>query len=295
MAVHVLIVAFVLSLAAVAAQRAEEPSLDVVLDRLGAYLLDYEAALSVITADEIYKQDEVGLRWVLGGADRELRRPQIIKKRLLESEIAFVRLPASGEWASFRDVRKVDGRTVSEGRARLTELLTRKEPALKQAAAIMTASSKYNLGALRTINMPTVPLEILHPRHRQQFTYTLDGPEKVRGVTTVRVAFVETASPTVIRMPTGEDVKTSGVAWVDPSSGRLWRATVVWAGGLPSNQAQQNASRLLVEFAEDARLKTMVPVEMDEVFYVPRARGEAHATYRNFKRFETGARLIPQP
>ena len=39
----------------------------------------------------------------------------------------------------------------------------------------------------------------------------------------------------------------------------------------------------------------MVPRTMTEVFSVPRGRGEGRATYSNFRRFGTSARIVPQP
>ena len=176
---------------------------------------------------------------------------------------------------------------------RLAALLSRGSDVAAQAAAITAASSKYNLGAERTINMPTVPLEILHPRHHARFTYRRAGGDVVRGVDAAKVDFRETGSPTVIRRPGGGDVPSTGSAWIDPKNGRLVRALVIWPND-PGAGPTVHDSRVMVDFTMDRRLKTMVPVEMREVFYAEGGRGEAQASYKNFKRFETGARLVPQ-
>lgn len=273
---------------AVAAQAPNAPSVEDVLDRMAAYFRSYEAQLTAITADERYEQNEQRTGWTRGRGGRIA--PPLMRR--LDSEVAFVRLPGSGEWAGFRDVRRVDGRTTTGGSSRLTELMARGSTAFEQAAAITMASSKHNLGTPRTTNMPTVPLEVIHPRHRERFTHRLDGSETVRGARAQRVIFEEVGRPTIIQRPNGGDVKSSAVAWVELDSGRVWRAEVVfqdWGASAPT----RNDVRLRVEFAIDRRLQTMVPIEMREVFYVPGGRGEGNATYRNFKRFETGARIVP--
>lgn len=269
------------------AQTPSEPSVDQVLDRMTAYFEAYEAQLTAITADERFEQSErrVGLLLRL---ERRSPRPLV---RKLDSEVAFVRLPGSGEWTGFRDVRRVDGRATAGGRTRLTELMAQGSTTLEQATAITIASSKHNLGAPRTTNMPTVPLEIIHPRHRRRFTHRLDGRERIRGAHTVRLIFDEVEQPTIVQRPGGGDVKSLAVAWVEPGSGKVWRAEIVFLNwGAPA--PRRNDVRLRVDFDMDRRLQTMVPVEMRETFYVPDGRGEGRATYRNFKRFETSARIV---
>lgn len=285
------LVVFFLSFTALAAEAQTDPSLDVVLDRLDSYLRAYEKQLSAITADERYVQHEQRVGWTRGDRFSKIQPPLV---RRLDSEMAFVRLPGDGDWAGFRDVRRVDGKSVTESRVRLGELFARGSNTFEQATAITAASSKYNLGATRTVNMPTVPLEVLHPRHRHQFSYRLVSKERVRRARTMRVEFVEVASPTVIQLPAGGDVPSAGTAWIEPTTGRLWRAMVVWKGGQAHLEPRANDSRVTVDFDLDRRLETMVPIEMKEVFYVPDGRGEGRATYRNFKRFETGARIVPQ-
>lgn len=273
------------------AQDRDAASVESVLDRLSEYLSVYEKQLTAITADERYEQ-----RVALPGYDARSPALRALRSRArqLDSEMAFVRLPGdAAAWAGFRDVRWVDGKRVEGSGIRLTEVLAGGANAFEQAAAMTAASSKYNLGAPRTINMPTVPLEVLHPRHRAQFSYRLAGSERVRGIKTVRVEFAEMLSPTVIRTPDGGNLASAGTAWIDPGTGQLWRAMVVWNQGPVDPTPAPNDTRVTVEFAVDRRLQTMVPIEMREVFYVPEGRGQALATYRNFKRFETGARIVP--
>ncbi len=274
---------------ALSAQAPPAPTVESVLDRMAAYFEAYEAQLATITANEWYEQQEQRL----GLPSTSFRgTPPAPLVRKLESEVAFVRLPGSGEWAGFRDVRRVDGRRTTGNATRLTALMSRGSSTFEQALAMTVASSKHNLGTDRTTNMPTVPLEVIHPRHRQRFAHRFDGRETIRGARTERLVFEEVQRPTIIQRPNGGDVQSTAVAWVEASSGKVWRAEVVFRDW-GTVTARSNDVRLRVEFAMDRRLQTMVPVEMRETFYVPGGRGTGKATYNNFKRFETGARIVP--
>ena|SRR5687767_8480405 len=89
------------------------PALDQLLDRMGAYLVEYEALLGSVVADERFEQSINATR--LGG-----------ERLLLESEVAFIRLPGDSEWLGFRDVRKVNSKPVADRGASISDLLDRK-------------------------------------------------------------------------------------------------------------------------------------------------------------------------
>jgi hypothetical protein len=152
------VVAAFLAVNPLAAQPPRAPSADTPVERMGAYLESYSAQLIAMTADERFEQREVLLleEHVMGErAERPVPRPY----RRLEADVAFVRLPGSDEWV--------------------------------QATAMTAASSRYNLGAPRTTNMPTVPLDLLHPKHRPDLPKELKGTESIRGVKTSRLGFTE--------------------------------------------------------------------------------------------------------
>ena len=254
--------------------------LDQLLERMGAYLLAYEAHLSSVVADEAFEQRIFG-RIAAG------------KPRRLQSEIAFMRLPGDAEWLGFRDVRQVDGAPVKHSGVSISEVLTSNGGDIKKALAIANASARYNLGLPRTINLPTAPLDIIHPRYRDAHRFELLGPESVGGIQTALVGFHEVTRPTLVREPSGIDLVSSGRIWIEPSTGTVWR--VEWA--YQEEHKRSNgwpAPRLRVDFQPHKELGFMVPAEMTEVFTVPRARGEGRAVYRNFRRFGTSARIVPQ-
>jgi hypothetical protein len=259
------------------------PTLDQLLDRMGAYLAEYESQLSSVVADERFEQN------VYAGAGSRAQGTT------LESEVAFIRLPGGAEWLGFRDVKRVNFKAVKQSGPSITDVLTSAAGDMTKARAIANASAKHNLGLPRTINVPTAPLDIIHPAHRAAHRYELTGDESVRGTRTMVVAFTEVTRPTLVREPDGDYLVSSGRIWIDPESGSVRR--VEWVYQAEKRYARAPAPpRLRVDFERHPQLGFMVPRAMTEVFSTTsRTRGEGWATYRNFRRFGTSARIVPQP
>jgi hypothetical protein len=205
--------------------------------------------------------------------------------------VAFIRLPGGAEWLGFRDVRRANDKDVEASGLSISEVLASAAGSISKARAIAQASARYNLGLPRTINVPTAPLDIIHPRHRAAHRYELLGQERVRGTTTMMVGFLEVARPTLVKEPSGRDLVSSGRIWLAPDTGTIWR--VEWTYQARARRSGP-APRLRVDFAPH-ELGCMVPITMTEVFSVRDGRGEGRATYRNFRRFATGARIVPPP
>jgi hypothetical protein len=252
------------------------PPLEHLLDRMGAYLTEYESQLSSLVADERFEQN------VYSNFNLSVT---------LESEVSFIRLPGGAEWLGFRDVKKVSGRPVASAGPSVRELLTLPAPDLTKALAIANGSAKHNLGLPRTINLPTGALDIIHPLHRSAHAYELLGNEAVRGTRTMVVAFRETARPSLLQEPSGLNLFSSGRIWIEPSTGTVWRVEWIY---LPEKRPSGPPPRLLVDFVRHDELRMMVPATMTEVFSVQNGRGQGRATYRNFRRFGTSARILPQ-
>ena len=70
---------------------------------MGAYLIEYETQLSSVVAEERFDQN------IYGGRGRS--------SALLESEVAFYRLPGGAEWLGFRDVKRVNWKAGENERA----------------------------------------------------------------------------------------------------------------------------------------------------------------------------------
>ena len=270
-----------------ASVNAQSLPVETLLDRMAAYLHEYENELSSVVADERFQQRVVYTRAYKNGlpvTDDERRR--------LDSEIGFLRLPGGLDWLGFRDVRKINGKEISASQKRITESLASTTDVMKQARAIADASAQHNLGVPRTTNVPTAALEIIHPRNYSAHQFELKGNDTVRKTKVAVLAFTEKRRPPLVSAYGGQELVSSGRIWLEPASGRIWRVEWIYAPAIGT------PSSLRVEFARDDMLGIMVPIEMHENFMVIgglNARGDGVAFYTNFRRFGTGARIVPQP
>jgi hypothetical protein len=268
-----------LLLALVLSAQAEDAS--VMRDRLDKYLLEYEPQLSSLVADEELTQ-------------RSRERNWVVNHRRIQSEVAFIALPGATGWMGFRRVLKVNGKAIKDAGVPLAQLMTEgASNDFDQARLLLADSAAHNLGAPRTINLPNLPLELLHPRHRHRFEQQIFAPDKVRGTPAVLLRFDERSTPTIIQQAGGGDMKTVVWAWIEPDSGRLLRAQVTARDariGMTPFVAE-----IRVEFRADEKVGMLVPFEMNETFFVDRGySGTGTAKYSNYRRFETKARIVPQ-
>jgi hypothetical protein len=265
--------------AQVASPASLQPATNEILDLFDRYLPRYEQQLSTLVADEDFQQQ-------IDHASHNLRA----RRRLL-SDVAFLRLPGQQDWLAHRSVREVDGRPVGTGRLRLTDLLAQaRADDLQRARAIVEESSALNLGNPRTINVPTLPLELLHASHRHLFDITVDGEQQEDGRRLARLLFRERSPGAIVRSTQGDYVRAGVLAWIDIDTGELLKADATLN---PSTESGR-ATRVRVEFRYDPALKLLVPARMEEWFPAAAGNGRGEARYSNFRRFTTGARVVPQ-
>jgi hypothetical protein len=273
------------SIREVGGQGGQPPPADL-LAKLDVYLTQYETDLSTIVAHENYRQSES--RISSSSADQSL--PSIIsRQRTLYSEVAFWRLPGEREWFGVRHVRRIDGKDV-DARG-LVEVLSNARPDLdKVAREIVDASSRHNLGEHRTVNMPTVPLELLHPRNRAKVQLQVGRGVHLNGARTTQITYREIGEGGLIRDRAQRPMRSSGSVWVEPD-GRIRRITL----HLRMGRASTMSNELRVDYRFDTHVNAMVPTEMTEDF-IADGGGEfkGRATYSNFRRFTTAARIVPQ-
>ena len=270
----------ILLLAAISFQ--SSPALDSVLSRLDTYLAGYEPRLSQVIADEDMSQT----RPARSSAATPFRHR-------LKSEVAFVRLPGDGAWLGYRSVKSVNGKSIMQSSERLLELLARGPDEQRRAATIARESARYNLGEPRTINVPTLPLEFLHPRNRARLTFTLLTIEHIGSRRLRRIAFEETQRPTLVRGPGNEDLWSYGSAWIEEGTGRILEAEVRTYDPAVGKGTREAVIR--VWFVEHTTLGFLVPSRMNEIFAIDSDRGRGEASYSNFRTFGTSARIVPQP
>ena len=257
-------------------------------DRLDKYLLEYEPQLSTLVADERFSQRDAPSRQaVVSGAPDSVHRTIV-------SEVAFISLPGNAGWLGFRRVMSVNNKDVKDKGTPLSTLLSDgASDDYDQARLLLADSASTNLGLPRTTNLPNLPLEFLHPRNRHRLHHRVDGTEKVRGIETTRMVFLEHSTPTIIQRPEGGDMPSLVTAWIETATGRLLRAEVktrdARMGVLPFD------NRIRVDFRADDKLGVLVPYEMQEEFFAGRFReGTGTARYSNYRQFKTTVRVVPQ-
>jgi len=306
--------------AAIETQPAAARSVDDLVRRARAYVVEYGAELSLVIGVERYRQ------WVQNsdastpmgsGGNRPWSRETV-------SEFALVR--AKDDWLGYRDVFNVDGKTVGDRQDRLLQLF-QKTPAtaVDQGRRIADESARYNAGGMqRNFNVPTMALFFLHPSNASRFSFDLVGSDTIDGTPASKVRYRETQKPTIIRTSAGKNMPVSGVFWIDPSRGRILKTSLeitgeAQLGRLSGSMADAYAnkavrpgewtdgrvdtySRVSTTYKLDERIGLLLPAEMVEEYQgVSRnqATGEdritkinCRATYSDFKKFETSGRIV---
>lgn len=243
-----------------------------VLRRAGDYARDYHRGLRAIVADEHYVQK------ASGEFDRE---------RTLRSEFMMVRgLGREEMWLAFRDVLEVDGKAVGSSRGRLEQLLAESGTTfVDRTRALAKEQARYNLGDIvRTINVPTLPFEFLYAGQQSRFRFRAAGQATIGETPCVVLSYEERERPTLIRTPDGDDVIAKGTFWIEASNGRIWKTELRTGGRVQST--------ITVTYGLEPRLNLLVPLRMEESYITRETRISAVATYSNFRRFETDARII---
>jgi hypothetical protein len=262
-----------------------EPDLKTVLQRAAAYASDYHERFTALVAEERYVQRV--------GPDPARPSTAVVsaaRERVLKSDYVIVRdFAGSNSWLGVRDVFDVDGEPVNADRTRLQSLLSDTTHSLAQRVrALADLQAKYNLGDLyRTINVPTLALEFLLADRQPRFRFKRTGTTVFRGAPVWIVTFEERDRPTIIRTPEGRDVRSSGTFWIDPSTGAVLRSELR-AGQIPGRPLH---SIIIVSYTRNARFDMLLPDDMNELYITGRTRIEGHATYTNFRRFETEVKI----
>lgn len=260
------------------APRAQAPDVSAIVTRVHTYLDQYEPKLRDLLADEVFEQRTV--------VTTEYGNVHVGERRRLDSDVAFLRLPGELAWLGQRMVRRIDQRAL-EGIGRLDQVFVEAGPGLlARAKAIADANARHNLGHPRSLNLPTLPLDLLGRRRATAFTVTVEGRARVRGHDTVRLRLLEKAPGHIIAFDERRFVRTDVQAWVG-DDGAIHRAQVTL---LPPGGGGRHDLR--VEFERHAALGLLVPARLTES-WEGRQNGDGAATYTNYRGFQTSARLVP--
>jgi VWFA-related protein len=267
--------------------------LDGVLSRATAYVESYGARAVSTLAEERYVQAIVdsplidraeALSWRDQPGEARKRTPGVAERRQIAADLLMVKSDA-GWLVPYRDVAAVDGRPVKDRDARAMQLFTSGgQPSPATLRQITEEGARYNLGNVRrTVNVPTMALFVLHPRHIARFEFELGGAETIEGVPTTIVRFREKRGPTLIQTGRRDDVFSSGRLWIAEDGSVRQTAFHV--------EERDSGIRLRVEvnYRDVPSLGLLLPSEMRETYAnVPgdRLRSiEGRATYQNFRAY----------
>jgi len=271
---------------------ARPATLDALLSRGTAYVDRYSNRAVSTVAEERYVQAILdnpafdrteALAWQDGEPHR--RGLGVSARRQINADLLMVKTD-NGLFTNYRDVSAVDGKPVKDRGQRALSLFTAggAAPAHTTLNQVAQEGARYNLGTLRrTLNVPTLPLFVLHPRHVGRFAFEPAGTETVDGVATTIVRFREKRGPTFVRTTRGDDVFVNGRLWL-ADDGRVIKTALV-----VDERDTGVKVRIDVVYRDAPNLGLLMPVEMRESYTnLPgdRMRSiEGRATYSNFRAF----------
>ena len=262
------------------------PPLEVVLERAGKYVAEYQKGLRGIVAEEEYFQNFTTSRGSPGARGRITR-----EGRQLKSDLLLVKLGDEERWMQFRDVFEVDRRPVRDRDQRLYKLFVdgKAADAQAQAEAIQLESSRYNLGPVtRTINVPVLGLYFFDRNFIVGVQYALAKPGNVKRFADLApeqsislVEFKETTRETAVRGERGRDVPSHGKAYIDHTTGRILMTEM-------TAQDTSLSATIYVTYKAEPGLPVLVPQEMREIYTMPRSdtRIDGRAKYGKFRQFQ---------
>jgi hypothetical protein len=248
-----------------------------VLMRAGEYVISFQAAFARVVGFERYRQ--------------EVHAPRGGELADLESEVFFVGPNDLHSSMTVRNVLTVNGRSVAGASGSVIELLAERgnRARLRELA---DASAQYNIGQLRrNFNDPTFALMFLEPDSQKRFRFSADGTGEVDDVPVQRVKFEERDRPTFVRDGRSHrDAPSSGTLFI-AGDGRVMRSE------LRLQAPRDTTSAISVTFGYEPRLEMMVPTLMEEEYRTSHSPSQrevitCRASYSNYRRFETGARII---
>jgi VWFA-related protein len=244
-----------------------DPVLATVLEKAGDYVVGFAEAFRDVVVQETY------LQWMANsGAPRRSK-----------ADLVYVGIPGAISWTCFRDVFEVNGQPVREHESRLEKLFLAESraSAIQKADAIIIASAQYNLGTLRTVNVPTLPLLFLHPENQHRFRFERKGRRRFGDRDAVEIALHEVVQPTLVNDGERGSVPATGRVFVDPRDGVVLRTEI-------HLNPSQTIAYLVTDYRFDPGLGIWLPAKMTEQYRDPRNKAidtEASARYAKYRRF----------
>ena len=239
---------------------------DATLRRAAGYVEAFERTFAAVMWRERYQQ-EAHTQTRFNASGGRFTVPS--GRRVLESELLLVWLPADASWIAVRDVVAVDGVARAEADRRVSRALGGAPISVAQLKQLASENGRYNIGQIvRTFNEPTFALLLLDDQHRHRFAFRRAKRESIGGRRAVTYEFLERARPTLIK-DRNRDVPARGTLWIDESSGQVLQTT------LELEQKEEGLrGTMTVRYAVHTEFAVLVPVEMRETYVSTAGRGD---------------------
>lgn len=269
---------------------AQEPTLETVLERAGAYVEDYQKRLAAIVSEESYRQQVITGSRPGRTTGRQFRE--------LKSDVLLVK-PGEGGWLQFRDVFEVDSKPVRDRDQRLYKLFVdAKADRAEQVAAIQSESARYNIGPLtRTINIPIMGLLFFLPANQEVSTFKQVESGNIKALSALAapadirtIEFKETEPGTMVRGAAGRDIPSHGRAWIDSRTGRILRTEHISVDTFVR-------AEVVVTYRTESGIELLVPGDMRENYFLIQRNTTitGRATYSRFRQFTVTTSEKPKP
>ena len=258
-----------------------------VLRRAGAYVTRFEQTFSSVIWHERYTQVSRQRRQFASSGGTF---STVAARRSLESELFLAWIPHDASWIAVRDVISVDGVPRPAGDRRLQSVLSGATVSSVRLRQLATENGRFNVGTIvHSFNEPTLALLFLDERYRQRFTFQPTEERTIHGRRALACTFIERERPTVIQ-DGNHDVPAKGTMWIDVMTGTVLQTRLELM-----TEERELRGQMTVQYGPHPRFDVLVPMEMHEA-YASTTGEEINtvATYSDFRRFQTGARLIVQ-
>ena len=274
----------------------EDVSLTDLLARAGTYVRQFEEDFSLVLSDEDYRQKERFDSALTVDATNEIPRPYRFQRQMnMLSEMLFLWVPQDQSWIAVRSPLMVGRQSIPNSKDRIDRVLRDETPGRDTRLRLLAAeSARFNLGFYHDYNSPTLALQFLDPAFQSRFTFTIVGSDRVNGIATTKLAFVERQQPTVI-VSDGDNLFSTGRLWLRVSDGAVLRTQLTLKLAATRTKAGMNGS-VVVEYGRNEKLGMWVPTRMQETYDQIGGINDAldcTATYAHFRRFETSGRILP--
>ncbi len=209
------------------------PTLEDVLGRAGQFVAGLQKT-RVLAADEnyiqIYRYYGDPNHAVTSGSAPPLGEWGGHTLRKIRSQFVLLAEPsAASGWLAFRDTFEVDGKRLRPDQERLEALFAKGiDAAIPAADRFSLEAVKYNKGTLaQSVHAPTFALVVLSPAHQAAFRFAKKNEKKVDGQTVWVVSYTEAVGGAFALTVEGAPQPLRGEVWIEPSSGRVVKSTVV--------------------------------------------------------------------